>query len=95
MLRQGYRFANHPECLTRYRVHAGGTKATKLRSMLRATLDVKTMYFQGQMSARARLRMWGERLLLLFPPWLVARLFQQTHYRRRLSARRTESWVAP
>ncbi len=82
----GHRFANHPEPLLRYRVHPGAVKATRLRTMIRGTLEVKERYWRGGMTVADRARLWGERCLLALPPWLVTELFKRTAFRAELPA---------
>jgi glycosyltransferase involved in cell wall biosynthesis len=77
---RGVRLANHPERLLRYRVHTSGTKAAMLRTMLRATIDVKKRFWRDRMDARARLRFYGEHALLGLPASWVLRLFVLTQY---------------
>jgi len=77
---RGARFANHPEPLTRYRYHASLTRAD-VRRAIRATIDIKRRHFGRSMSRRARLRLAGERLLLLLPTRLVSALFRMTQLR--------------
>lgn len=77
---KGVRLANHPEPLLDYRIHPSGTKAQMLHRMLRATLDVKNRYWRDDMDVRAKLRYWGEHVLLGLPaPW-VLKLFVMTQY---------------
>jgi len=83
LARQGVRFANHPEALVRYRIHPGGLKSARLRAILRGTHEVKDLYWRGRMGLGDTARRWGERLLLLLPPWLVLKLFMKTQYRSR------------
>jgi hypothetical protein len=89
----GHRFANLPDALLRYRVHSGAVKSTRLRTMIRGTLEVKERYWLGRMGTGDRLRLWGERCLLALPPRLVMALFKRTAYRTRLNvpAATTES----
>ncbi len=79
---RGVRFANHPEALIRYRVHQSGTKAMMLKRMLRATIDVKNKFWRDQMDAGAKVRLWGEHVLLGLPPSWVLKLFVMTQYAR-------------
>jgi len=81
---RGARFANCSEPLTQYRIHPGGMKTTKLRSILRGTLDIKSMYFADRRAARYRLRRLGERLLLWLPPRFVVWLFKQLTLKKQL-----------
>jgi len=78
---QGVRLANLPQPLLRYRFHSEQMKATHLRSTIRGILAVKKRYWRDQMSLSARLRMWGERLLLCIPPRLALSLVIQMLYR--------------
>ncbi len=87
LARHGARFANHPEALLRYRVHGEQIKTVALRSVLRGTLEVKRLYWGGEMGWGDAARMWGERLLLLAPPPFVLALFKALYYRRRPGAR--------
>jgi glycosyltransferase involved in cell wall biosynthesis len=81
LARRGARFANHPESLLQYRIHPAAVKATRLRQILRATLEVKRLYWQDRMDTLGRARMLVERLMLRLPPQWVARLFAATHFR--------------
>jgi glycosyltransferase involved in cell wall biosynthesis len=80
LIARGVRFANHSESLVRYRLHAGGTKALMLRRMLRATLDIKRRFWREHMDSRARLRFYGEQMLLGLPASWVLKLFVTTQY---------------
>ena len=82
LARRGVLFANLAEPLLRYRVHPGGTKAVMLRRMLRATIDVKREWWRDQMDVRARVRFYGEHLLLGLPPSWVLKLFLMTQARK-------------
>ena len=85
MARQGFRFANLQDALLQYRLHAGAMKTKLLRDTLRDTIWVKRAYWLEALSLGDRLRMWGERFLLLLPPAFVAWLFRKATIRRRLS----------
>jgi glycosyltransferase involved in cell wall biosynthesis len=85
----GRRFANHPEPLLRYRIHAGSVKATRLRMMIRGTLQVKDRYWREHMRLGDRLRLLGERCLLALPAGLVMEVFKRTAYRPSLAATRS------
>jgi glycosyltransferase involved in cell wall biosynthesis len=74
----GVQLANLDEPLVRYRIHPGGMKTTKLRGILRGTVELKQQYFGASMSPRARLRIAAEQALLLLPPRLVLWLFVRT-----------------
>ncbi len=76
----GARFANHPEFLTRYRIHPSQVKQACLQRTIRGTLAIKRRYWQSTMTCVDRLRMWVERCMLFLPPRLVLYLFMKTHY---------------
>lgn len=84
MAKRGYRLANLPEPLTRYRVHPAGSKTSSLRSSLLGTIDIKRMHFAGGLGVRAKLRLLGERALLQLPGPLVIKLFLALQVRRQL-----------
>lgn len=77
MARAGHRFANLPERLLRYRIHHAATKSRRLRASLRDTLRIKQEHWSNELSLGDRVRMLQERALLLLPPRLVLRLFEQ------------------
>ncbi|MCS6977880.1 MAG: glycosyltransferase [Gemmatales bacterium] len=77
MAQRGYRFANHPEALLRYRLHGSALKATKLRGLLRGTLAIKRRYFAGQGNIGDYLRYAAEIALLGLPPSWVYGLFRR------------------
>ncbi|NQT17969.1 MAG: glycosyltransferase [Planctomycetes bacterium] len=81
LAKNGTQFANHHEVLLHYRVHAAQMKAIYLREIIRGVLRVKQTYWREEMNLGARLQMWAERLLLLFPPNLVYRLLLRMYYR--------------
>lgn len=78
----GARFANLPDVLLRYRIHAGQLKQRRLRDTLAATIDIKQRYFGPRMGQRARLRLMAERVLMLLPPKLVMSLFSVLAFER-------------
>jgi hypothetical protein len=80
LAKAGARFANYPEPLIDYRVHADAFKSNRLRETIRGTLAVKRQYWLNEMGLRGRLRMLGERLLLWLPPRLVLKLFMRMYY---------------
>jgi glycosyltransferase involved in cell wall biosynthesis len=86
LAQRGARFANIAEPLVHYRLHAEASKRQKLRPTLRASREIKRFYWQDSMTARDRLRMWGEGALLALPPGAVLRLFTAWQYRSRRSA---------
>lgn len=81
----GARFANHPEMLTRYRLHSAQMKVTCLRETIRGVLDTKRRYWIDQMDWSERLRMAGEFCLLGLPTPLVVRMLHWVHYGGRLA----------
>jgi glycosyltransferase involved in cell wall biosynthesis len=83
MAKHGYRLANLPEPLTRYRIHPAGAKTSSLRSSLLGTIDVKRIHFGGQMSLPAQLRLLGERVLLRLPGPVVIKLFVALQVRQK------------
>lgn len=78
----GARFANLETALVRYRLHSGAMKSRKLRDSLRDTIDIKREHWRGKQTLRGRLRLLGERSLLLLPPSLVMALFQRLYMRQ-------------
>jgi len=74
----GVMFANHHEALLSYRLHPEAMKATRLKGMLRGTIDVKLRYWRAALGWRGRLRLGFERALLLVPPAITYRLFMAT-----------------
>jgi glycosyltransferase involved in cell wall biosynthesis len=83
LARRGARFANLPQALLRYRIHAGATKARQLRATLRDTIWLKREHWRSGFDLGDRLRLLGERALLWLPPRLVTRLFVRTQIDRR------------
>jgi len=79
----GVKLANLKEVLVRYRIHPMGMKTTKLREVVKATIDIKQKYFHGRMGPRALLRLWIEKMLLLLPPLLVLKLFLRMNLKNR------------
>jgi len=82
---RGFRFANHPEPLLRYRLHSAQLKATQLRGIIRGVRKIKHMYWRDKMDFWARARMWGEWFLLWLPPRVVLRLLTTLYYRNSLT----------
>ena len=78
---RGCRFANCPQAVVRYRLHAGATKSRALRRQLRLTRAVRARCWAGHMGMAARARHAAEATLLLAPPKLVWRVFVATAYR--------------
>jgi len=65
--------------LLHHRIHFESvTKGTKVRAALRGTIEIKRFYWCDEMDFRAKVRLWGERLLLLLPPRFVVWLFLKT-----------------
>ena len=86
LLHRQAHFANHSEALVHYRVVPQGVRRAKVRNTLRSTLEIKELYWRGQMGLRGLLRMWAERVMLWLPPRLVLHLFLKTQHRSGLSA---------
>jgi glycosyltransferase involved in cell wall biosynthesis len=84
LARQGARFANLPEPMTRYRIHPGQIKAVYLRETIRAVVALKRRYWSGQLDWGSWLRLQAERLLLWLPPALVLRVLLRWHYQDEL-----------
>ncbi len=82
MAKNGVKFANLPEPLVRYRIHRSGMKSAKLKGVLRGTIDLKRIHFGAEMDLRAKVRLLGERILLLLPPKFVLWLFLKTSVKR-------------
>ena len=82
MARQGVRFANLPDALLRYRLHSAAIKSRHVRASLRDTIRIKERYWRDRMGLRARLRLLGERCLLLLPQALVLLLFRRLAFDR-------------
>jgi glycosyltransferase involved in cell wall biosynthesis len=78
---RGARFANLPEPLIHYRIHPSSMKSRKLRASLRDTIAIKHEHWRGRLGWRGRLRLLGERAMLLLPPRLVLALFSRLHLR--------------
>ena len=83
MAKMGFRFANFPEPLLRYRVHPAGAKTASLHTSLKGTIDVKKMYFLGSLGLRGRFRLFAERMLFLLPKSFVISLFLTLNVRRK------------
>jgi glycosyltransferase involved in cell wall biosynthesis len=77
LARRGIQFANHADLLVEYRIHSAQLKSENVREVLRAILAVKKLYWRDDMGLRARLRMYAERLLLVFPRRFVLALFMR------------------
>jgi glycosyltransferase involved in cell wall biosynthesis len=80
MLNAGYRFANLPEDLIRYRFHFESLRSTKVRFTIQATIAIKERYFRDRFTIGDRVRIMLERGLLLLPTRLVLWLFRKTQY---------------
>jgi glycosyltransferase involved in cell wall biosynthesis len=76
----GARFANLPEALVRYRIHTGSIKSSKVHDTIRTTIEVKKMYWAGDMDIVSRGVMTAEQLLLWLPAPLVLKLFMAIRY---------------
>ena len=77
MAQRGHGFANLPEALLRYRLHAGSHKSRLLRQTLRDTIWIKHQYWRPQFDLGDQLRLLGERALGCLPAPLVSALFQR------------------
>jgi glycosyltransferase involved in cell wall biosynthesis len=75
MAAQGVGLANLPEPLVRYRIHPGGMKTTRLRGILRGSIEIKQRYFRGRLGIAGYTRLLAERLLLRLPASWVMHLF--------------------
>jgi glycosyltransferase involved in cell wall biosynthesis len=75
LAREGARFANLPDVLLHYRIHATASKRAKLEQHVRDTLHVQRTYWADHRSVGDRLYRFGEGLLLHLPERTVMRLF--------------------
>ena len=82
MLANGYRFANLPDPLVRYRFHARSLRSTQVQAAIRNTIAVKERYFHGRLTIADRVRIVLERALLVLPSRLVLWLFRKWQYGR-------------
>lgn len=80
LVQQGVRFANHPDVLLSYRLHARQTKFCKLRQTILAHLRVKELYWSDRMDLPAQVWRQSEKLLLHLPKWLVVWLLKSLYY---------------
>lgn len=76
LMKQGTRFAVLPEALVRYRIHPDAIKTSKLKDVLRATVDIKNTYWSKEMNPRGRARMAAEYGLQFLPGKAVLSLFK-------------------
>jgi glycosyltransferase involved in cell wall biosynthesis len=91
MLNAGYRFANLPEDLIRYRFHFESLRSTKVRFTIRAVIATRERYFGSQFTLWDRARNMLQRSLLLLPARLVLWLFRKSQYEAAASpARQSE-----
>lgn len=81
LVSRGERIENLPEALLAYRFHEEALKFNTVRDAIRATIDTKLRHFSAALTLRDRLRIAGERMLLLLPPRLVVSLFRVVAYR--------------
>jgi glycosyltransferase involved in cell wall biosynthesis len=77
---RGALMRNHPAELVRYRFHEHALKRRDVSNVIRSTIEIKRRYFGGSLDARARLRIAGERLLLMLPDAIVVQLFRRLTY---------------
>ena len=87
MATRGYKLANIPEPLIRYRIHASAAKSTSLRESLLGTIDVKKIYFSQSFGLLGRIRFIAEYLLLLLPSRWVIRFFLAINVQKRIRRR--------
>ncbi len=85
LAKAGVAFDTIPEPLTRYRIHGGGLKSTKLYDTIRATIDIKQTHWAEEMDWKARLRMKCEEMLLFLPAYFTLSLFKFTQFRNNKS----------
>ncbi|MCB9889473.1 MAG: glycosyltransferase [Planctomycetes bacterium] len=78
---RGARFANHPQILVRYRLHAASMKRRKLRASLRDTVAIKREHWRSVLGFRGHLRIAGECALLCLPAAVVTHLFRRLSFR--------------
>lgn len=78
----GFRFANHPDFLIRYRLHGEQIKATKWRASIRTALRAKMRYWWPEMDLTSRVFMLAEVLALALPTVLAMKVFWLFHVRR-------------
>ncbi|MGH7134377.1 MAG: glycosyltransferase, partial [Pirellulales bacterium] len=55
LIQHGVRFANHPDVLLSYRLHAGQLKFARLRETILSDLRVKELYWSDNITLNARL----------------------------------------
>lgn len=77
---RGFRFAVHPDCLVRYRLHGEQIKQTKLRGTLLTTLEVKRRYWLRSMDVVSLLQFLAEWVMLALPAGSVLWLFRKLRY---------------
>jgi glycosyltransferase involved in cell wall biosynthesis len=82
LMKRGAKFAVHPEALVSYRIHPGAIKASKLRDVLRATVDIKKTYWAEEMSLLARCRASAEHGMQFLPGRVVLGLFKMLELTR-------------
>lgn len=92
LIQQGVQFANHPDELLSYRLHAGQTKFCKLRQTILANLRVKELYWSDRMDLGAQVWRQSEKLLLHLPNWLVVWLLKSMYYHVGEGGGRTNRW---
>ena len=81
LVSQGKSIENLPDTLLTYRFHEQALKFNTVRDAIRATIGVKLRHFSADLTFRDRVRIAGERMLLLVPPRLVVALFRLVTYR--------------
>lgn len=78
----GFRFANLPDYLVRYRLHADQIKTKRWRNSLRTGVRVKRRYWWKEMSLVSRLYMLLEVFALFLPTPLARLIFRLVKLRR-------------
>ena len=79
LLKAGVKFANHPERLQSYRIHASQIKQSRLREQLLGTIDVKRTHFRDELGVLGWSRIFAEYALTYLPSSLVMRLFAMSY----------------
>lgn len=80
---RGYRLANHPLHLIRYRVHRQQLKTTRWRASIRTALRVKMRYWWREMNMLSRLYMLLEIFALTLPNAAARLIYRRLYVRRR------------
>jgi len=78
LVKRGKIFANLAEALVAHRIHFEATTVRKVKELVKGTIEIKQIHFGDELDIRAKLRLMGERILLLLPPKFVLWLFLKT-----------------